>query len=86
MEQTQHPSGSPWRNFYGRFKGKTLRPAQIEALDEDLERLERSERILGGQSRSQAIGFINATNPKRPMVGNWIWRWRAFGASSAFKS
>ena len=39
MEQTQHPSGSPWRNFYGRFKGKTLRPAQIEALDEDLERL-----------------------------------------------
>ena len=39
MENTHHPSGSPWRNFYGRFKGKTLRPAQIEALDEDLDRL-----------------------------------------------
>lgn len=39
MENTHHPNGSPWRNFYGRFKGKTLRPAQIEALDEDLDRL-----------------------------------------------
>ena len=39
MENTHHPNGSPWRNFYGRFKGKTLRPAQIEALNEDLDRL-----------------------------------------------
>jgi len=23
-----HPSGAPWRNFYGRFHGKTLRDAQ----------------------------------------------------------
>jgi tRNA (guanine-N7-)-methyltransferase len=27
-----HPSGAPWRNFYGRFHGKTLRPAQKEYL------------------------------------------------------
>ncbi|MGI3170336.1 tRNA (guanine(46)-N(7))-methyltransferase TrmB [Pseudooceanicola sp. C21-150M6] len=32
----KHPSGAPWRNFYGRFKGKTLRPAQETYLEEDL--------------------------------------------------
>ncbi|MBN7786869.1 tRNA (guanosine(46)-N7)-methyltransferase TrmB [Ponticoccus gilvus] len=31
----KHP-GAPWRNFYGRVKGKTLRPAQETYLDEDL--------------------------------------------------
>ncbi|WP_368186641.1 tRNA (guanosine(46)-N7)-methyltransferase TrmB [Aestuariibius sp. HNIBRBA575] len=31
-----HPTGAPWRNFYGRFKGKTLRGTQQEYLDEDL--------------------------------------------------
>ncbi len=30
----QHPSGAPWRNFYGRIKGKTLKPAQERDLDE----------------------------------------------------
>ena len=33
---TQHPSGAPWRNFYGRFKGKHLRKSQEAYLDEDL--------------------------------------------------
>lgn len=33
---TKHPSGAPWRNFYGRFKGKTLRDSQQVFLDEDL--------------------------------------------------
>ncbi len=32
----QHPSGAPWRNFYGRFKGKHLRDSQKTYLDEDL--------------------------------------------------
>ncbi|MHA6325543.1 tRNA (guanine(46)-N(7))-methyltransferase TrmB [Roseivivax sp. CAU 1753] len=32
----RHPSGAPWRNFYGRFKGKGLRKAQEAYLDEDL--------------------------------------------------
>lgn len=32
----QHPSGAPWRNFYGRFKGKTLRPSQEAYLEQDL--------------------------------------------------
>ena len=34
-----HPSGTPWRNFYGRFKGKTLRPTQSEYLQNDLDAL-----------------------------------------------
>ena len=36
---TQHPSGAPWRNFYGRFKGKHLRKSQEAYLDEDLDQL-----------------------------------------------
>ena len=31
-----HPTGAPWRNFYGRRHGKTLRPSQRDYLDEDL--------------------------------------------------
>ncbi len=37
--QDQHPSGVPWRNFYGRFKGKGLRKSQEAYLDEDLAKL-----------------------------------------------
>ncbi|MCK0150749.1 tRNA (guanine(46)-N(7))-methyltransferase TrmB [Marivita sp. S6314] len=36
MTDTKHPSGAPWRNFYGRFKGKTLRSSQKEYLESDL--------------------------------------------------
>ena len=36
MTQDKHPSGAPWRNFYGRFKGKGMRAAQQAYLDEDL--------------------------------------------------
>ncbi|RII37968.1 tRNA (guanosine(46)-N7)-methyltransferase TrmB [Pseudooceanicola sediminis] len=36
MKNDQHPSGAPWRNFYGRFKGKGLRKSQEVYLDEDL--------------------------------------------------
>ncbi|MFP7571844.1 tRNA (guanosine(46)-N7)-methyltransferase TrmB [Marivita sp. S2033] len=39
MTDTKHPSGAPWRNFYGRFKGKTLRKSQEIVLDEDLAKL-----------------------------------------------
>lgn len=34
----KHP-GAPWRNFYGRIKGKTLKASQETYLDEDLEAL-----------------------------------------------
>ncbi|SEO34671.1 tRNA (guanine-N(7)-)-methyltransferase [Salinihabitans flavidus] len=36
MSKTTHPSGAPWRNFYGRFRGKGLRKAQEAYLNEDL--------------------------------------------------
>ncbi|SFA86865.1 tRNA (guanine-N(7)-)-methyltransferase [Poseidonocella pacifica] len=36
MTETKHPKGAPWRNFYGRMKGKTLRPSQEVYLEEDL--------------------------------------------------
>ncbi|MCF3593272.1 tRNA (guanine(46)-N(7))-methyltransferase TrmB [Rhodobacteraceae bacterium LMO-12] len=39
MTDRKHPSGAPWRNFYGRFKGKTLRDTQKTWLDEDLDTL-----------------------------------------------
>ncbi|MGH1356108.1 MAG: tRNA (guanosine(46)-N7)-methyltransferase TrmB [Thalassovita sp.] len=39
MTQDKHPSGAPWRNFYGRFKGKGLRDSQQRFLDEDLAKL-----------------------------------------------
>ena len=31
-----HPNGTPWRNFYGRIRGKTIRASQFTYLDEDL--------------------------------------------------
>lgn len=39
MTDGKHPSGAPWRNFYGRFKGKGLREAQQARLEEDLAKL-----------------------------------------------
>ena len=39
MTGKSHPSGAPWRNFYGRLKGKSLRRSQQTYIDEDLEAL-----------------------------------------------
>lgn len=39
MAPKTSPSGAPWRNFYGRRSGKTLRGSQRVYLDEDLARL-----------------------------------------------
>jgi tRNA (guanine-N7-)-methyltransferase len=36
MSKTNHPSGAPWRNFYGRFRGKTIRASQHDYLENDL--------------------------------------------------
>ena len=36
MTTDGHPSGAPWRNFYGRFRGKTLRKSQELYLEQDL--------------------------------------------------
>jgi tRNA (guanine-N7-)-methyltransferase len=39
MTDRTAPHGAPWRNFYGRRKGKTLRDTQRVYLEEDLDRL-----------------------------------------------
>ncbi len=36
MTDRSHPTGAPWRNFYGRIHGKTLKPAQRRDLDQAL--------------------------------------------------
>ncbi|MFP4044311.1 MAG: tRNA (guanine(46)-N(7))-methyltransferase TrmB [Rhodosalinus sp.] len=36
---SEHPTGAPWRNFYGRIHGKALKPNQLRWLEEDLPRL-----------------------------------------------
>lgn len=36
MNEKSPPPGAPWRNFYGRRHGKTLKPAQRDYLDQDL--------------------------------------------------
>lgn len=36
MDKDKHPTGAPWRNFYGRMKGKGLRDSQQAYIDEDL--------------------------------------------------
>ena len=36
MSESKHQSGAPWRNFYGRIKGKGLRASQEAYLEEDL--------------------------------------------------
>lgn len=72
MIRDRHPSGAPWRNFYGRFKGKALRQSQERLLDEDLDGLspgpvgwdENPERqeldlgaVFGGRDVWLEIGF-----------------------------
>ncbi len=39
MTDTPSPKGAPWRNFYGRRAGKTLRDSQQKYLSEDLDAL-----------------------------------------------
>jgi tRNA (guanine-N7-)-methyltransferase len=54
MTQENHPIGAPWRDRYGRRKGKTLRKSQIDYMS-DLERLAPAN-----------IGFDN--NPERTPI------------------
>jgi tRNA (guanine-N7-)-methyltransferase len=72
MTDRTAPHGAPWRNFYGRRKGKTLRDTQRTYLAEDLDRLspgpvswaENPERhpldleaLFGGREVWVEIGF-----------------------------
>lgn len=68
----KHASGAPWRNFYGRFKGKQLKPNQVRDLDEMLPGLSPGavgwdenpdrlpldlEALLGGRDVWLEVGF-----------------------------
>jgi len=85
MTRDTHPSGAPWRNFYGRFKGKGLRPAQEAYLDEDLAALspgpvgwdENPERLpldvaglFGGRPLWLEIGFGGGEHLLHQAQGN----------------
>ena len=39
MTETNHPSGAPWRNFYGRVHGKTLSDKQVDHLENTLPKI-----------------------------------------------
>lgn len=81
----KHPSGAPWRNFYGRFKGKGLRGAQERYLEEDLAALspgavewdENPERtpldmdaLFGGKEVWLEIGFGGGEHLVHQAAGN----------------
>lgn len=72
MSDPKSPSGAPWRNFYGRRHGKSLRDSQRTYLDEDLAALspgrvgwdvnpERTpldlESLFGGRDVWLEVGF-----------------------------
>ena len=71
-DKESHPSGAPWRNFYGRFKGKGLRKSQEAYLEEDLAALSPGavgweenpdrtpldlQRLFGGKEVWLEVGF-----------------------------
>ena len=85
MTDGRHQSGAPWRNFYGRRRGKTLRDSQREYLDRDLAALspgavgrdENPERRpldlaarFGGQPVWLEIGFGGGEHMVHQAVAN----------------
>jgi len=50
--------GAPWRNFYGRRKGKGLRPSQEMYLDEDLGALSPSVGIIGAEPYINGVAML----------------------------
>ena len=43
MSKSTAPSGAPWRNFYGRRHGKTLRDSQSSLMSERNQLVEKTE-------------------------------------------
>lgn len=61
-----HASGAPWRNFYGRFKGKTLKDSQKRYLDEDLAAL--SPGPVGWEENPERVALdLEARFGRRPV-------------------
>ncbi|MEM6895792.1 MAG: tRNA (guanine(46)-N(7))-methyltransferase TrmB [Pseudomonadota bacterium] len=67
VARSKHPE-APWRNFYGRTKGKTLKPAQARDLEELLPRV-----ALPGVSWED-----NPTRDAIPLLGE-VWLEIGFG-------
>lgn len=63
-ETAPETPASGWRNFYGRLRGKTLRPAQRRYLDEDLPRW-RLTRVAAEENPERAP--LSLPNPGRPL-------------------
>ena len=74
MSSDKHPSGAPWRNFYGRFKGKTLRDSQYEMLDQDLAPL--SPGAVSWEDNPDRI----LLDPETLFAGRDLWLEIGFGA------
>ncbi|QDC08526.1 tRNA (guanosine(46)-N7)-methyltransferase TrmB [Oceanicola sp. D3] len=69
----KHRSGAPWRNFYGRLKGKGLRSSQEAYLDEDLAAL--SPGAVGWEENPERVPLdLEALFP-----GKEIWLEVGFG-------
>ena len=81
----QHKSGAPWRNFYGRRHGKTLRPSQQDYLATDLAKLSPGpvsweenpdraaldlEALFGGRPLWLEIGFGGGEHLVHQAVAN----------------
>lgn len=69
-----HPTGAPWRNFYGRLKGHNLKAHQQAWLDEDLEGLSPGK-ISWEENPDRAPLDLAARFGNRP-----IWLEVGFGA------
>lgn len=58
MTEPTDPNGAPWRNFYGRVRGKTLRSSQRSYLDEDLEALSPGAVSWEANPRRQPLDLV----------------------------
>lgn len=76
MKSSDLRSGVPGRNFYGRVMGKTLKPAQINAIDNDLPRLRLGNvSVAENAARLQIDPHAAFGAPGRP-----LWLEIGFGA------
>ncbi len=67
MKSAALRSGVPGRNFYGRVRGKTLKPAQALAIDEDLPRLRLSGITVGDNPDRIRIDPATIFGDARPL-------------------
>lgn len=66
-EKATGPDGTAWRNFYGRIRGKTLRPVQKAALADDLGPL--TLQGIGGARGSLDVATLFGARPLWLEVG-----------------